>query len=187
MAFPSSGKHLAVAVPSRLYYPPTEAKPLNGLRIGVKDNIHLQGAKTAASSRSYFNTYAAQNASAPAIQLLVDLGAVVVGKTGLSQFADAEDPTSDYVDYHGALNPRGDGYRSPGGSSSGSGAAVAAYDWLDFAIGTDSKPLLHMHWIFFLTATAGGSVRVPAAYQGVFGFRPSRGRVSLDGSLKIHE
>lgn len=137
------GRHLAVAVPSRLYYPPPPPNsvetPLNGLRVVVKDNIDLRGVGTSGSSRSYFNTYHATETSAPAIQKLIDLGAIVVGKTGLSQFADAEDPTGDYIDYHCAFNPRGDGYRSPGGSSSGSGAAVAAYEWLDFAIGTDSK------------------------------------------------
>lgn len=139
-SFPSFGRHLAIAVPSRLHYPAEAKKPLNGLRIGVKDNIDLRGVRTSGSSRSFFNTYPAAEISAPAIQELIDLGAVVVGKTGLSQFADAEDPTGDYIDYHCAFNPRGDGYRSPGGSSSGSGAAVAAYDWLDLTIGTDSKP-----------------------------------------------
>lgn len=135
----SPGRHLAVAVPSRLYYPPSVEKPLNGLRVAVKDNIDLRGVRTSGSSRSYFNTYLAAEISAPAIQKLIDLGAIVVGKTGLSQFADAEDPTGDYIDYHCTFNPRGDGYRSPGGSSSGSGAVVAAYEWLDLAIGTDSK------------------------------------------------
>lgn len=135
----SPGRHLAIAVPSRLYYPSSVEKPLNGLPVAVKDNIDLRGVRTSGSSRSYFNTYPAAETSAPAIQKLIDLGAIVVGKTGLSQFADAEDPTGDYIDYHCSFNPRGDGYRSPGGSSSGSGAAVAAYEWLDLAIGTDSK------------------------------------------------
>ncbi|KUL90619.1 hypothetical protein ZTR_00100 [Talaromyces verruculosus] len=166
----SPGRHLAIAVPSRLHYPSSVEKPLNGLHLAVKDNIDLRGVRTSRSSRSYFNTYPAAETSAPAIQKLIDIGAVVVGKTGLSQFADAEDPTGDYIDYHCAFNSRGDGYRSPGGSSSGSGAAVAAYEWLDLAIGTDT----------------GGSVRVPASYQGVFGLRTSRGALSLDGSLIIH-
>jgi Asp-tRNA(Asn)/Glu-tRNA(Gln) amidotransferase A subunit family amidase len=101
---------------------------------------------------------------------LIDLGAVIVGKTGMSQFADAEDPTGDCVDFHAPWNPRGDGIRSPGGSSFGAGAATGAYDWIDFALGTDT----------------GGSVRVPAASQSVYGFRPSRGTVSTDGVLLIH-
>lgn len=78
--------------------------------------------------------------SAPAAQRLIDLGAVVLGKTGMSQFADAEDPTGDFVDFHAPQNPRGDGNRVAGGSSFGSGAATGAYEWLDFALGTDSMP-----------------------------------------------
>lgn len=135
----SPGRHLAIAVPSRLHYLSSVEKPLNGLPVAVKDNIDLRGVRTSGSSRSYFNAYPAAETSAPAIQKLIDLGAVVVGKTGLSQFADAEDPTGDYINYHCVFNSRGDGYRSPGGSSSGSRAAVAAYEWLDLAIGTDSK------------------------------------------------
>jgi Asp-tRNA(Asn)/Glu-tRNA(Gln) amidotransferase A subunit family amidase len=75
----------------------------------------------------YLNTYSVADASTPAIQKLIDLGAVVVGKNGLSQLADAEDTTGDYVDYHCAFNPRGNGHQSLGGSSSGSGAAVAPF------------------------------------------------------------
>lgn len=48
-----------------------------------------------------------------------------------------EEPT-EATDYHAPFNPRADGYQSPAGSSSGSAAAVATYDWLDFAIGTDT-------------------------------------------------
>ncbi|GAM39306.1 hypothetical protein TCE0_034f10750 [Talaromyces pinophilus] len=166
----SPGRHLAIAVPSRLHYLSSVEKPLNGLPVAVKDNIDLRGVRTSGSSRSYFNAYPAAETSAPAIQKLIDLGAVVVGKTGLSQFADAEDPTGDYINYHCVFNSRGDGYRSPGGSSSGSRAAVAAYEWLDLAIGTDT----------------GGSVRVPTSYQGVFGLRTSRGALSLDRGLIFH-
>lgn len=61
----------------------------------------------------------------------------------MSQFADAEDPTGDFIDFHAPFNPRGDGYRSPGGSSFGAGAAAGAYGWLDFAVGTDSKSFYH--------------------------------------------
>ncbi|EJP61907.1 amidase-like protein [Beauveria bassiana ARSEF 2860] len=160
----------AVAVPSRLYHTPTPEKPLNGLRVAIKDNIDVAGVKTFASCLSYGHFYGAKAKSAPAVQRLLDLGAIVIGKTGLSQFADAEDPTGDFVDFHAPWNPRGDGNRSPGGSSFGSGAAAGAYDWIDFTIGTDS----------------GGSVRQPAASQSVFGLRPSRGVLSVDGTVIIH-
>ena len=62
----------------------------------------------------------------------------MLGKTRLSSFLSREEP-SESVDFLTAWNPRADGYQSPGGSSSGSAAAVAAYDWVDIAIGTDSE------------------------------------------------
>ncbi|KAJ4017872.1 hypothetical protein NW766_003943 [Fusarium irregulare] len=160
----------AIAVPSRLYFSRTPEKPLNGLRVAIKDNIDVAGAKTFASSLAYGTFYGIKPESAPAIQKLIHLGAIIVGKTGMSQFADAEDPTGDFVDFHAPWNPRGDGLRSPGGSSYGSGAAAGAYDWIDFTIGTDT----------------GGSVRQPAASQSVYGVRPSRGTLSIDGTVAIH-
>jgi len=135
---------MAIEVPSRLYYTVTPEKPLSGLRVAIKDNIDIAGVKTFASSRSYGELYGTAAETAPAIQMLQDLGAIVVGKTGMSQFADAEDPTGDFVDFHSPRNPRGDGLRSPGGSSFGAGAASGAYDWLDFAVATDSKKIKHL-------------------------------------------
>ncbi|KAK0748326.1 amidase signature domain-containing protein, partial [Apiosordaria backusii] len=168
---PEAPPNLAIAVPSRFYYPPRSDKSLHGLRVAIKDNGDIAGVRTCASSRAYGELYGPAPASAPAVQKLIDLGAVIVGKTDMSQFADAEDPTGDFVDFHAPWNPRGDGIRSPGGSSYGAGAATGAYDWLDFAIGTDT----------------GGSVRQPAASQSVFGFRPSRGAASNDGTVVIHK
>ena len=138
VSIPEDSPKLAVAVPSRLYYPPRLAKPLHGLRVAIKDNINIAGVRTYASSRAYGELYGPAAVSAPVVQKLIELGAAIVGKTGMSQFADAEDPTGDFVDFHAPWNPRGDGTRSPGGSSYGAGAATGAYEWLDFAIGTDS-------------------------------------------------
>lgn len=67
------------------------------------------------------------------------MGAVIVGTTKLASFAATEEPV-ECVDYQAPWNPRADAYQSPAGSSSGSGAAIGAYDWLDIAIGSDSKP-----------------------------------------------
>ncbi|KAJ5666474.1 uncharacterized protein N7477_008922, partial [Penicillium maclennaniae] len=64
---------------------------------------------------------------------LIDLGAVIVGKMGTVQFANGDNPTADWVDFHCPFNPRGDGYQAPGGSSSGPGAGMGSYDWLDIA------------------------------------------------------
>ncbi|KAJ8120657.1 hypothetical protein ONZ43_g2689 [Nemania bipapillata] len=162
--------NLTIAIPSRLHYPPSSDLPLNGLRVAIKDNIHIAGAKTFGSCKSYGELYGISRTTAPAVQRLLDLGAVIVGKTVLSQFADAEAPTCDFVDFHAPSNPRGDGNRTAGGSSYGSGAAAAAYEWLDFTVGTDT----------------GGSCRVPAANNCVFGLRPSRGAMTVDGTLIIH-
>ncbi|GMG04957.1 unnamed protein product [Aspergillus oryzae] len=158
-----------VAVPSRLYYTPTAEKPLAGLRLGVKDIYHVKGLKTSGGSRSYYYLYGTQNVTAPSVQRLLDLGAVFVGKTGTVQFANGDRPTADWVDFHCPFNPRGEGYQAPSGSSSGSGAAIAAYDWLDLAVGSDT----------------GGSMRSPAAVQGIYGNRPSTGAISLDHVLPL--
>lgn len=141
-ASPAAGSALSIAIPSRLHFVTSAEKPLNGFRVALKDNIDLKGVKTSGASRSYYELYSPAKKSAPFVQKLIDLGAIIVGKTAMSQFADAEDPTGDYVDYHCPFNARGDGYRSPGGSSSGSGAAAGAYNWLDFAVGTDSEPCI---------------------------------------------
>ena len=154
----------SIAVPSRLYSTISPDKPLAGLRFAVKDIFHVKGLRTSAGSRSYYYMYGTQNVTAPSIQKLIDLGAVLVGKLGLVQFANAGSPTADWVDLHAPFNPRGDGYQDPSGSSAGSGAAIAAYDWLDFTIGSDT----------------GGSMRGPAGNQGVWGNRPSTGAVSMD-------
>ncbi len=128
-----------VAVPSRLYTPPSSVKPLNGLRISIKDNVDLKGVKTSLSPRAWGELYEEATVTAPAVQILIDQGAVVVGKSKLTQFAETEYPTADWVDYHCPFNPRGDGYLTPEGSSAGAAAALAAYAWLDMSIGTDSE------------------------------------------------
>lgn len=132
-----AGPSLEVAVPSRLYYPKSASNPLNGMRFSIKDNINLSGIKTSLSSRVWNTLYPEIADTAPAVQYLIDLGAVIVGKTILSQFADVENPTGDWVDHHCPFNPRG--YLIPEGGSSGAGASLAAYDWLDVSIGTDSE------------------------------------------------
>ncbi|KAK3946710.1 amidase signature domain-containing protein [Pseudoneurospora amorphoporcata] len=116
------------------------------------------------SHYAYYDTYDACTKNAPCIQKLVDKGAIIVSKTKMNSFANWEEPI-EYVDYQAPWNPRGDQYQSMGGSSSGSAAAVAAYDWLDITIGTDT-------W---------GSVTRPALWCGCFGLRPTLGAVSGEG------
>lgn len=160
----------SIAVPSRLYYPPPSAeKPFNGVRLGVKDIYNLTGLKTSEGNRAWYHLYPPATDTAVAVQRLVDLGAIVVGKTRTSQFANGEQPTADWVDYHDPFNPRGDGYGDPSSSSAGAGSAEASYSWIDMNIGSDT----------------GGSVRAPAAYSSLYGNRPSIGAISTEGVLPL--
>lgn len=164
-----SSSSLTIGVPSRLYYTRTADKPLAGVRIGVKDIFDLKGVKRSNGNRAWYQLYPAAEQTAPAMQRLIDAGAVMIGLQKPSQFANGESPTADWVDYHAPYNPRGDGYQDPSSSSSGAGASVASYDWLDIAVGSDT----------------GGSIRGPGGVGGVFGNRPSHGLVTLDGVMPL--
>lgn len=98
---------------------------------------------------------------------LLELGAIVVGKTKTTQFADTEWATADWVDFHALCSPRAAGYQSPSGNSAGSGAAMAAFDGLDFATGTEGCV----------------SLRSPATVEGLFSIRPSHGSASVQGII----
>lgn len=163
------GQSLAVAVPSRHYFTKTADKPLAGVRFGVKDIYDVAGLRTSDGNRAWYWFYPPAAKSAPAIQRVVDAGAVIVGKMKTSQFANGETATADWIDYHSPFNPRGDGYNDPSSSSSGPGAGIASYPWLDLTIGSDT----------------GGSIRGPGSSQGVYGNRPSHGLVTLDGVMPL--
>ncbi|EGC47731.1 amidase [Histoplasma capsulatum var. duboisii H88] len=158
---------LTIGVPSRLYFTPTQEKPLAGLRIAVKDTQDVRGIKTTGSSRAYAQLYGPRDKSATGVQRLLDHGAIVIGKLKSTQFGESEWATADWVDYHAPWNPRADGYQTPSASSSGSGAAVAAYNWLDLSTGTDCS----------------GSVRAPAAIHGLFAIRPSTDAIDNKGVI----
>lgn len=149
---------LGVAVPSRLQS--------RHLRIAVKDLFRVHGLKTSLCNSSYYQLSSPAIRSADAVQKLVNQGHHVLGLTKLSSMIAREEP-SDAVDFQTAFNPRGDGYQSPAGSSSGSAAAVASYGWLDCALGTDTS----------------GSGRRPALVNGIFQFRPSHDAAPLDGMV----
>ena len=174
-----------VAVPSRHYFTPSTEKPLNGLRIAIKDIYDLNGVRTAASNRAFRDLYPARTRTAMVIQRLIDDGAIVVGKTKTTTFADRELATQDWVDTHSPFNPRGDGYIWGGGSSTGSATAMAAYDWLDFAIASDSE-VFRVNFPLRPSSTdisyeASGSARGPAANHGIYGFRPTFRKTDMDG------
>ena len=140
LAVPVPGLNtISIPVPSRLYtlYLP-DPRPLEGRRVAVKDIFDIEGLRTGGGSRAYWNTYPPRAASAFSVQQLVNQGAILVGRTKCSQFANGESATADWVDQMCPFNPRGDGYQQPSSSSSGSGAAIAAYPWLDYTIGSDT-------------------------------------------------
>lgn len=126
-----------IAVSSRLKSGEQPRSPIDGWRVVVKDNFHIAGVPTSLCNRAYRNTFAPPKETAKCLQVLTNQHAVIVGKTKLNPFGVWVEPT-EYVDYQAPWNPRADGYQSPGGSSTGSASAIAAYEWLDIAIGTDS-------------------------------------------------
>lgn len=141
---------LAAADPAEL--------PLLGVSFGVKDNIDVEGWPTTAACPAYARV---ATRSAPAVQRMLDAGAILIGKTNLDQFATGLVGTrSPYGTPRNVLDPE----LVPGGSSSGSAIAVAG-GAVDVALGTDTA----------------GSGRVPAALNGIVGLKPSRGLVSTGG------
>lgn len=160
---------VAVGVPSRLYYTKTAAKPLAGVRLGVKDIYDLRGQRTSDGNRAFYALYPPRTANANPVQRLIDAGAIVVGKMKTSQFANGELATADWVDYHAPFNPRADGYQDGSSSSTGAGSGEGSYSWLDLSLGSDT----------------GGSIRGPAQVQGVFGNRPSHGAVELTNTMSL--
>jgi Asp-tRNA(Asn)/Glu-tRNA(Gln) amidotransferase A subunit family amidase len=133
----------SIAVPSRLKNLGStltvgEDSPLSGWRIAVKDIFQVEGIKTSVCNRAYHELYPPAPITAACVEILQRKGAHILGTTKLAAFAATEEPI-ECVDYQAPWNPRADGYQSPAGSSSGSGVAVASYDWVDVAVGSDSR------------------------------------------------
>lgn len=138
--------------------PGARTLPLYGVPFGVKDSIDVEGVTTTLACPDY--AYVATT-TAPAVQHLLDAGALYVGKTNLDQFATGLNGTR--TPYTIPRSVYG-GDLISGGSSSGSALAVALGQ-VPFAVATDTA----------------GSGRVPAALNGVVGFKPSRGLISTVG------
>jgi hypothetical protein len=138
----NDGKHswdcASAAVQSSLAFKRSAQNDLGKYRVVIKDCFDLAGVKTSLCNRCYLSLSPCAIITAPAIAGLIERSIQVLGKTKLLSFLSREEP-SEAVDFQTAWNPRGDGYQGPGGSSSGSAAAVAAYDWVDVGVGTDSK------------------------------------------------
>jgi len=135
--------------------------PLAGMTVGVKANIAVKGMPFHAGLGAWTRREA--DADAEVVKRLREAGAVIVGITNMEE--GALGAKTDNPHFGPTHNPHRKGY-SPGGSSGGSAAAVAA-GLCDVALGTDTM----------------GSVRIPAAHCGVYGFKPSSDRVSQDGLL----
>lgn len=133
---------VVIPVPSRHYFPPpSEQKPLSGKRIAVKDIYDLWGLPTAAGCPQYAEHRGFAFDTAECIKTLLDAGAVIVAKAKTVQFASGM-ASADWGADTCPTNPRGDGQLDTDCSSSGSAAAIAGYEWLDFAVGSDSKHIL---------------------------------------------
>lgn len=156
----------AIIVPSRISSADADG-PLAGLRFAVKDIFHVKGLKTSGGSRAYYQVYGPQNFTTQTVEKTLSGGAQLVGKTRTIAFALGAPNNGAEIDYLDPWNPRGDGYQSTGGSSTGSGSAATAYEWLDFTIGSDT----------------GGSVRFPARFGGLYGYKPTHGIFNLTGIL----
>ncbi|SPT20996.1 unnamed protein product [Triticum aestivum] len=130
--------------------------PLHGLTFAIKDIFDVAGRVTGFGTPDWARTHAPAAATAPAVLAALGAGATGVGKTVMDEMAYSIN--GENAHYGTPANPC-----VPGGSSSGSAVAVAA-SLADFALGTNT----------------GGSVRVPAAYCGIFGLRPSHGQVSAE-------
>lgn len=134
--------------------------PLYGLPFGVKDNVDVAGIPTTCGCPAFTRV---PQVSAQAVQKAMDAGAIFIGKQTLDQFATGLNGTRTLNGHcHNVFSPD----YVPGGSSSGSGVAVAA-GLVSFSLGSDT----------------GGSGRVPAAMNNIVGLRPSIGRVSTKGMV----
>lgn len=142
---------------------PTGCGPLHGLNFAVKDLIDVAGHVTGGGNPDWAAAQRPATNHAAAVARLLANGARLRGKTLTDELAFSLE--GENAHYGTPRNPRCPD-RLPGGSSSGSAVAVAA-GLVDLALGTDT----------------GGSVRVPASFCGIYGFRPSHGRVPLDGVI----
>ena len=142
-----------------------EHGPLSGIRFAVKDLFDVAGTRTGRGNPAWLTTDPIEPTHARAVQALIEGGADLLGKTVTDELAFSLAGTN--VHYGTPLNSAAPA-RVPGGSSSGSVAAVAG-GLVDFALGTDT----------------GGSIRVPASYCGVFGIRPSHGRIDMGGVMTL--
>ncbi len=137
--------------------------PLHGIPVAVKDLFHMRGVRTTSGSKIFENQVSEFDSAV--VERLEAAGAVILGKLNMHELAYG---ISSANPHYGAVRNPWDLERSPGGSSGGSGAAVAA-NIVYGAMGSDT----------------GGSIRIPAAFCGTVGLKPTYGRVSRYGALPL--
>ncbi len=147
----------------RVGIPPSGSGALDGLTFVVKDLIDVAGAITGGGNPDWHRQQERAATSAVVVQRFLQAGAAMVGKTVTDELAFSLEGENEH--YGTPINPRCP-TRLPGGSSSGSAVAVAA-GLADLGLGTDT----------------GGSVRVPASFCGLCGFRPTHGRLPMTGVI----
>lgn len=135
--------------------------PLVGTTFVAKDLFDVEGHVATCGNPDWGRTHEPATVTASAVTKLISAGSTLRGKTNMDELAYGMDGIN--IHYGTPLNPQFTD-RLPGGSSSGSASAVASH-FVDFALGSDTA----------------GSVRVPASYCGIFGFRPTHGRIAMDG------
>ena len=139
--------------------------PLAGLAAAVKDMYDIAGTRTGAGNPDWLEAHSPATRTAPVVQKLLDAGATIIGKAICEEFFYSVSGANAH--YGTPANLRAPG-RLPGGSSSGSAAATAA-NVCDFALGSDT----------------GGSIRIPASFCGLYGIRPTHGRIDLSGVMAM--
>ena len=145
----------------------TRPGPLSGMGVAVKDLYAVAGQRVGAGNPTYLDEAPVQEHSAPAVQRLLDAGADVIGIAQTDEFAYSLAGANAH--YGTPPNPRAPG-RVPGGSSSGPASAVASTQ-ATIGLGTDTA----------------GSIRIPSAYQGLWGLRTTHGRISREGVHPLSE
>jgi len=140
---------------------PIRDGPLDGLTVSVKDIFDIAGSRTGFGQPTWLESHPQATSTAPAVASLLGAGARLVGRTICDELTYSL--TGQNAHYGTPQNPRCPD-RLPGGSSSGAGSAVAG-GLCDFGLGSD----------------CAGSTRIPASYCGIYGMRPTHGRISLDG------
>jgi len=137
--------------------------PLHGIPILVKDNFHVEGLATTGGSALFKDFFATEDATL--VQRLRDAGAVILGKTNMHEFAYGITTVgSGFGETRNAYDP----LRNPGGSSGGTGAAIAA-NFAAVGLGSDTC----------------GSIRIPSAYQALAGLRGTQGSSSRSGIIPL--